>query len=177
MGAGSSIRAPHDDGIDAVVAACAECDGHVLLLRVVGASTARVLPRGPLLSNAWRALPYQGAVDVQLATETVRVEGLAEPSDDGWGAPREFRTTDGVILARLATPAAVLAPRKLFLVRHAESTWNRATRLGDVATMLGDVDHGLTKLGAGQGAELQRRVAAPPVSDAERAFGDRKSVV
>lgn len=187
MGAGSSTRAPQND-VDAVVAACAECDDHVLLLRVVGASTARVLPRGPALAQAWRALPYQGAVDVQLATEdtrkrgyghdrdvvaaeTVRIEGLAEPSDNGWGAPREFRTTDGVIVARLATPAAVLAPRKLFLVRHAESTWNRATRLGDVATMLGDVDHGLTKLGAGQCAELQRRVAAPPVSDAERAFG------
>ena len=104
-------------------------------------------------THAFRAVSFGDHKDVT-AAETVKVEGLAAPGNDGWGVVKTFQTGDltGARLkykvhARLASVKAVLAPRKLFLVRHAESTWNRATRIGDVATMLSDVDHGLTARG------------------------------
>ena len=127
-------------------------------------------------THAFRAVSFGDHKDVT-AAETVKVEGLAAPEGDGWGSVKTFQTGDLTgarrkykVHARLASAKAVLAPRKLFLVRHAESTWNRATRIGDVATMVSDVDHGLTKLGVTQCAELQRHVAEPPKTEAERAF-------
>ena len=166
-------------------------------------------PCGVLRPHAWLCMPYTGDVEVQVAlnivdvkrtthafravafgdhkdvtaAETVKVEGLAAPDEDGWGSVKTFQTGDLTgarrkykVHARVASVKAVLAPRKLFLVRHAESTWNRATRIGDVATMLSDVDHGLTKLGVTQCAELQRHVAEPPRTEAERAFLAAKKV-
>ena len=160
-------------------------------------------PCGALVPHAWLCMPHKGDVEVQVAlnivdikhtthafravsfgghkdvtaAETIKIEGLAAPDEDGWGVVKTFRTGDLTgarrkykVHARLASAKAVLAPRKLFLVRHAESTWNRATRIGDVATMVSDVDHGLTKLGVTQCAELQRHVAEPPKTEAERAF-------
>ena len=133
-------------------------------------------------THAFRAVSFGDHKDVT-AAETVKVEGLAAPDGDGWGVVKTFQTGDLTgartkykVHARLASVEAVLAPRKLFLVRHAESTWNRATRIGDVATMLSDVDHGLTKLGVTQCAELQRHVAATPRTEAERAFLAAKKV-
>ena len=127
-------------------------------------------------THAFRAVSFGDHKDVT-AAETVKVEGLAAPEGDGWGVVKTFQTGDLTgartkykVHARLASVKAILSPRKLFLVRHAESTWNRATRIGDVATMVSDVDHGLTKLGVTQCAELQRHVAEPPKTEAERAF-------
>ncbi len=133
-------------------------------------------------THAFRAVAFGDHKDVT-AAETIKIEGLAEPDGDGWGVVKTFQTGDLTgartkykVHARLASVKAVLSPRKLFLVRHAESTWNRATRIGDVATMLSDVDHGLTKLGVSQCAELQRHVAEPPRTEAERAFLAAKKV-
>ena len=88
MGSGSSVAAPADDGVDAVLQACREAkDGPVLLLKLTGAPKARVLPRGPeatrrtapspvgaLRPHAWLCMPYKGDVEVQVALNIVDVK-------------------------------------------------------------------------------------------------------
>ena len=58
-------------------------------------------------------------------------------------------------------------------MRHAESTWNRATARGDVATMLTQTDHPLSRAGAAQAVALREALdaASRSTGDAlERAF-------
>ena len=128
MGSGASSK-EQDDGVDAVLQACQEAkDGPLLLLKLTGAPKARVLPRGPestkpvgvLRPHAWRCMPYEGDVEVQVAlnivdvkrtthafravsfgdhkdvtaAEIVKVEGLAAPDGDGWGVVKTFQTGD-----------------------------------------------------------------------------------
>lgn len=59
--------------------------------------------------------------------------------------------------------------KKIFLVRHAESLWNKAQREKNISALLEQVDHPLTKVGLEQCLNLQKKlVAALQASGKER---------
>ena len=105
-------------------------------------------PVGVLRPHAWLCMPYKGDVEVQVAlnivdvkrtthafravsfgdhkdvtaAETVKVEGLAAPDEDGWGVVKTFQTGDLTgarrkykVHARLASVKAVPCASKTVL--------------------------------------------------------------
>jgi len=61
-----------------------------------------------------------------------------------------------MLFLRLLPPPA--ARKTVFIIRHAESNWNRAEKRLDVASMMASVDHGLSQKGRTQAEQLWRRI-------------------
>lgn len=78
--------------------------------------------------------------------------------------------------ARRLPLSAARRPKWLFVIRHAESSWNRAMEKGDVVTMLTRVDHPLSSGGVAQATALGARIRdaangdGSGLDDDERAF-------
>jgi hypothetical protein len=70
---------------------------------------------------------------------------------DFTGSPGDF-----MLFLRLLPPPA--ARKTVFIIRHAESNWNRAEKRLDVASMMASVDHGLSQKGRTQAEQLWRRI-------------------